>query len=432
MPKKSGSGPPVEPSADQLDATVQVLDLVRNGRARTRPEIARRGELGRNVVAQRVLQLLGSGLLEEGPLGRSTGGRAPRELRFRAEAGVVLVAELGATSMSAGLADLDGRLRRVRHEPAQIKAGPEVILARVCDLLRELLAEERPSAPPWGVGIGLPGPVEFRTAQPVAPPIMPGWDGFDVRRYLADEFNAPVWADNDVNVMALGELRAGMAQGQSDVVYVKIGTGIGAGLVSGGRLHRGAQGCAGDIGHVAVGHTTDIVCRCGKVGCLEALAGGAALTREAALAANSGRSPYLAGIAATRDIEVSDVGLAAANGDAGCTELLQQSAALVGEALARMVNFFNPATILIGGRVADTGDLYLAGIRQAVFTRSLPLATRNLQIVRSPLGSDAGLRGAAFMVIDQLLSRDLLGRWIDRGTPAGEPTLAELREASTA
>ena len=254
---------------------------------------------------------------------------------------------------------------------------------------------------------------------------MPGWDGYDVRGHLAERFHAPVWVDNDVNVMALGELRGGLAQGQRDVVYIKVGSGIGAGLVSAGRLHRGAQGCAGDIGHVAAVDGGDVVCRCGKTGCLEALAGGAALARDGAAAAASARSPYLAGVVASgRAVTATDVSAGATHGDPVCVELLSHSAHLVGEALARIVNFFNPSLILIGGGVAQAGDLYLAEIRQSVFSRSLPLATRSLQILRSPLGDMAGMRGAAFMVTDELFSRDLLGSWIGRGTPAGQVKLS--------
>jgi len=412
-------------TGDQLDTLVAVLDEVRSDGSRTRPQLARALGLGRNIVTQRVSQLLDAGLLAEGSLGPSTGGRAPRELRLCAEAGSILVAELGATSIGVALSDLAGNLTAIHEEPADVTAGPRPVLQRVTALFESLLEGQPDHAPVWGVGVGLPGPVEFASGRPVAPPIMPGWDGYDVRGHLAERFHAPVWVDNDVNVMALGELRGGLAQGQRDVVYIKVGSGIGAGLVSAGRLHRGAQGCAGDIGHVAAVDGGDVVCRCGKTGCLEALAGGAALARDGTAAAASARSPYLAGVVASgRAVTATDVSSGATHGDPVCVELLSHSAHLVGEALARIVNFFNPSLILIGGGVAQAGDLYLAEIRQSVFSRSLPLATRSLQILRSPLGDMAGMRGAAFMVTDELFSRDLLGSWIGRGTPAGQVQLS--------
>ena len=397
-------------AGDTIESLVSVLDAVRVSGATTRPEIARLTGLGRNVVTDRAGQLITAGLFTEGALGRSTGGRAPRELRFNAAAGVILVAELGATSIEVAAADLAGSISMARGEDADVTLGPAHILGRVAELFDELVDALPGDAHVWGVGVGLPGPVEFDTGTPVSPPIMPGWDGFDVRSFFATRYHAPVWVDNDVNVMALGELRGGLATGHRDVVFVKIGTGIGAGVVSRGLLHRGAQGCAGDIGHVAVGESV-VQCRCGQLGCLEALAGGYALGRDGLELARSGGSPSLADdLAEGRRITAQAVVDAALRGDPAARGLVTGSARLVGEALARIVNFFNPSLILIGGGVASAGDLYLRQVRLAVLDRSLPLATRSLQILQSPLADRAGLRGAAFMVVDELLSPAGLSR----------------------
>lgn len=394
--------------ADHIDSLVSVLDAVRSASATTRPEIARLTGLGRNVVSDRAGQLVAAGLLAEGELGRSTGGRAPRELRFRSEAGVVLVAELGATSIDVAASDLAGNLSHWHEEPADVTTGPDTVLSRVAELFAEVLAQMPGGTNVWGIGLGLPGPVEFETGTPVSPPIMPGWDGYDVRAFFASRFQVPVWVDNDVNVMALGELRGGSAAGHRDFVFVKVGTGIGAGLVSRGALHRGAQGCAGDIGHAAVGAGT-VLCRCGQRGCLEALAGGFALGRDGLGLARSGTSTLLAqALAEGREISAETVIWAAQHGDPAARELVAASARLLGESLARVVNFFNPSLILIGGGVASAGDLYLAEVRQSVLARSVPLATRSLQIARSPLADRVGLQGAAFMVVDELLSPERL------------------------
>jgi glucokinase-like ROK family protein len=409
--------------SEQLDTLVTVLDLVRAGAVRTRPELGRRAGLGRTVVTQRLAQLIDCGLVEDGDFGPSTGGRAPRELRFRADAGRVLVAELGATGLAVGVTDLAGALVGQRWEPWDIAAGPVRTLDRVEELLDDLCGQW--PGPVWGVGIGLPGPVEFASGRPVAPPIMPGWDGYPVRDRLAARYDAPVWVDNEVNAMALGEYRAGLGRDAPDLVFVKVGTGIGAGLISGGRLHRGAQGCAGDIGHVAVLGAPGRLCRCGNVGCLEALAGGGALIRDATEAAQAGRSAGLsARLAEAGQLEVADLAYAAERGDPVAVELLQRSGRLVGETLARIVSFFNPSLILLGGSVVMSGNLLLPAIRQEIYRRSLPLATRDLRISQSPLGNEAGLRGAGFMVVDELFSRERLGRWILTGTPAGRPELA--------
>ncbi len=324
------------------------------------------------------------------------------------------MADLGATSIDVALTDLAGTILAHRAEPADVSAGPEVILGRVEALFGELLAAGQPSAPLWGIGIGVPGPVEFETGRPIAPPIMPGWDHYPVRERFEARFNAPVWVDNDVNVMALGEWRHGIARGHANVVFVKLGTGIGAGLISDGQLHRGAQGSAGDVGHIQVSEDPGTVCRCGNIGCLEALTGGAALARDATAAALDGRSARLAEILATAgSVGAADVALAAAHGDPVSVDLLQRAGRQVGSMLAGVVNFFNPSLIVIGGGVAQAGDLLLAAIRETVYARSLPLATRDLLVQRSSLGTIGGVTGAAAMVVDELFAPVRLSERLD-------------------
>lgn len=406
------------------DSLASVLHLVRTGAAVTRPEIGRLTGLGRHVVTQRVSHLMESGLLDEGALGASTGGRAPRELRLAAGAGCVLVAELGATHLHVAVADVDGGLLAQHHSDVDVANGPDTVLAGVSEAFDELAASV--PAPLWGVGIGLPGPVEWASGRAISPPIMPGWDGYPVRAYFAERYHVPVWVDNDVNVMALGELRRGRGRGAQHMIYVKVGTGIGAGLVSNGQLHRGAKGSAGDIGHVSVsGLDDEVVCRCGRRGCLEAIAGGAAIARGGQRAAADGSSTHLAEVLAEgRVVDVEAVITGAAHGDRVCQDLLTASAELLGDTLARMVNLFNPSLIVLGGRVVRAGDDYLASVRRRVIGRSLPLATRDLTIALSELGDGAGVRGAALMVVDELFSRRHLGAWIAEGTPSGRPELA--------
>jgi glucokinase-like ROK family protein len=406
---------------ESLDALVSVLNEVRAHPARSRADIVRVSRLSRAVVAQRVQELMDRGLLELGEAGPSTGGRAPRMLRFRRAAGHLLVADLGATSIDVAITDLSGEVLVQHQEPADIATGPERVLARVEELFHELVTS-MPSAPGelWGIGIGVPGPVEFSTGRTVSPPIMPGWDEYPVRERFASAFEVPIWVDNDVNVMALGELRLGVARGHQTVLFVKLGTGIGAGVVVDGRLHRGAQGSAGDVGHIRVVDDPDAVCRCGKVGCLEALAGGAALARDGTAAAVDGRCALLAErLAEHGSIEAADVALAASHGDPVCVGLVRRAGLLVGEMLSTAVHLLNPSLIVVGGGVAAAGDPLLAAIREAVYGSSLPLATRELIIQRSALGHRAGVVGAALMVADQLFSRDLLGHWLADSPPNG-------------
>ncbi len=401
-----------------LDALVAVLDAVRLNGATSRSEVVVRTGLSRAVVNERLRELIDIGLLRDGEPGASTGGRPARQLAFCAEAGYILVADLGATSIDVALTTLDGRIIAHRDEPADIADGPERCLARVDQLFGELVSgtRDRP-ARLWGVGIGVPGPVEFRTGTPISPPIMPGWDGYPVSTRFAEAYGAPVWVDNDVNLLAMGEWRSGAAVGHDNVVVVKVGTGIGAGIISDGRLHRGAQGSAGDVGHIQVLDETSVVCRCGNVGCLEALAGGAALARDGEAAAREGRSERLR-IAVERNGQVTaeDVARAASHGDPVSLVLIQSSGRRIGRMLASIVNFFNPSLIVIGGGLSHSGDQLLAAVREAIYRRSLPLATRELLIQRSSLGGLAGVIGASGMVVDQLFARDYIATWVASGS----------------
>ncbi len=416
---------------DSLDALVTVLDEIRIGSSRSRAELVARTGLGRGIVAQRVGELIERGLVTEGDVGPSTGGRPPRQLGFRADGGHVLVADLGATSVDVAVTTLDGRILGHHDEPARIEAGPEACLDRV-DALFDSLVRTTQGLPGhlWGIGIGVPGPVEFEAGRPISPPIMPGWDAYPIRERFAARYGAPVWVDNDVNVLALGEWRSGVAAGHDNVVVVKIGTGIGAGIISDGHLHRGAQGSAGDVGHIQVTDDPAVVCRCGNVGCLEALAGGAAIGRAGEAAALDGRSPRLRLALDQRgSVTAEDVARAASAGDPVAVAHLGETGRRVGSMLASVVNFFNPSLIVIGGGVANSPDQLLAAIRETVYRRSLPLATRDLLIQRSSLGGLAGVIGASSMVVDQLFARESIGRWIEAGEPFGVPEVAAARTA---
>lgn len=410
---------------DPAHSLCTLLDMVRTGAAATRPELMAASGFGRKLVAQRVGELIDAGLLAEGELGPSTGGRAPRRLRFHGDAGRLLVAELGSTSLSVGLADLTGRLLAQQEEPADVIAGPEGPLGRIEELFAKLLAEQPSGAPPlWGIGVGVLGPVDAATGRPVPLTKMPGWGDHPVRKRFVDRFDVPVWVDNEVNLMALGEYRGGRGRGVDELLFLKIGTGIGAGFISGGRLRRGAQGSAGEIGHVRVVDDDDLVCWCGATGCLLQKAGGHAIADAAARLAASGASGFLSRRRDERGaLEASDVAEAAADGDVACVSLLSEAGRYIGRALAAAVNLTNPGLILIGGGVANSGDVLLAAIREAVYRSAFPSATRDLRVEFSPLSDVAGLVGAAHMVLDELFSVQLLTRWIETGSPRG---LAEM------
>jgi glucokinase-like ROK family protein len=229
---------------------------------------------------------------------------------------------------------------------------------------------------------------------------MPGWDRFGVRELLAREHGCPAVVDNDVNIMAIGEQHGGVAHSVQDFLFVKIGTGIGCGIYLNDEVYRGTDGCAGDIGHIQV-DPHGPMCSCGNVGCLEALFSGTALAREALVAARSGASQALADrLAANGALTARDVAEGATEGDVACIKLIREGGHRIGSVLASLVSFANPSMIVIGGGLAQLGHILLAEIRSAVYRRSLPLATGNLPIVLSELGSRAGVTGAAVLASD--------------------------------
>jgi predicted NBD/HSP70 family sugar kinase len=227
-----------------------------------------------------------------------------------------------------------------------------------------------------------------------------------VRDALSRELGSPVLLDNDVNVMALGEQHTGVARSADDFLFVKIGTGIGCGIVVDRHLYRGADGCAGDIGHIRL-EQTGPVCACGNVGCLEAFFGGAALARDATGAARAGRSTVLADLLDRGgQLTAADVGQAITQGDAVALGLVRDGGQRVGSVLASLVSFFNPGLIVIGGGVSQLGHSLLAEIRSVIYRQSLPLATGNLPVVLSELGGDSGVICAARLISDAVYAAD--------------------------
>ena len=385
----SPAGPSSPTSAGAL------LAAIRDGTAVTRADLARHFGLARSTVAQRVDALLAAGLVYEAGGSTSTGGRPPTVLAFNQSAGIVLVADLGATHARIAVSDLAGTPLAETTADQDIALGPEEVLGWTSERFTELLKQSgHTAAEVRGIGIGVPGPVEFSTGRPVNPPIMPGWDDFSIPDWFAALYEGrPVLVDNDVNIMARGEHWIHWRDTEH-LLLVKVGTGIGCGIVAAGQIHHGARGAAGDIGHIRV-TAEDVVCTCGNVGCLEAVAGGQALARrlaaEGADAANS------------RDV----VRLVRA-GDATAMRMVRDAGRSLGEVLAGTVNFFNPAVIVIGGDIAEAQAQLIAGVREGIFSRSLALATRDLRIVPCQLGDRAGVIGAAIMAIDRVLAPEAI------------------------
>ena len=367
----------------------ELLLLLADGAARTRADVVAETGMPRAAVSAQLDTLTATGLVARRDDAPSSGGRPAGRVAFDARARSLLAIDLGAAHATVALTDLDGRVLAERREEIAIADGPQVVLGHALDVADALLAQTPGSGPLAGVGVGVPGPVEHATGRPVKPPIMPGWDRFDIPTAVGRHLPVPVLVDNDVNLLALGE-HADHYADVDDLLYVKVSTGIGAGIVSGGALQRGALGAAGDLGHVQVPGDR------GEAD-LEAIASGAAIARR--LTAAGLLTAEGLPIASTADVVARLVA-----GDPTTVALTRAAGRDLGEVLATCVNLLNPSVIVIGGSIAEASHEVLAGVREVVYRRSLPLATRALDIVQASGDTGGGVRGAALMVRRHLLS----------------------------
>jgi glucokinase-like ROK family protein len=385
----------------------ELIDLVRMNGDFSKADLATFTEYSRTKITGCVDSLLDKKIIIANNATEYTGGRRSKTFSLNGDFGLVAGVDIGATSVDLGIADFSGKILVRYSEPASVKDGPINILGQVCSLLEKMLKENHLSPEKlFGIGIGVPGPVDFSAGTLVSPPIMPGWDRYPIIQTVQQWFpSANVVVDNDVNVMALGEIYQGVGKGVDNLIFVKIGTGIGAGIVCEGKIYRGSSGCAGDIGHIGVNKSGPL-CHCGNKGCLEAVAAGPAIAERALIAAQAGKSPILIKLYEKNGkvLRAEDVADAAREGDALAVEIIRESGQYVGDVLDGLVNFFNPGVIVIGGGVSNLGNLLLSSIRQTVINRSTPLATRDLHIVFSEIGPDAGVIGAVNLAMDYMFS----------------------------
>lgn len=373
----------------------EILGILRDGVPRTKRELALLTGQARTTVSQRLALLAAARLVGETDETAATGGRPSATWAFRGHELAVLAVDLGANHATYAVTDMFGEVLAHATDGIAIGDGPAVVMGLVLRRLDELLARpEVAGRDVLAVGIGLPGPVDQESGRPTSPPIMPGWDGYDVRHALSERYRCPVLVDNDANVLALGE-RAVAWPDVDDLVYVKVATGIGAGIISGGRLLHGAEGAAGDLGHVHSAAARDRPCRCGNRGCLEAVAGGLSIAATLDERGVPARTP--------RDI-VEHVRA----GNLESVQALRQAGRALGDVLATCTALLNPRVIVIGGEIVEAGEPLLAGVRESVYTRALPLASRDLRVAVARSGALGGVVGAAHLAIDAVLSPEHL------------------------
>jgi predicted NBD/HSP70 family sugar kinase len=279
----------------------------------------------------------------------------------------------------------------------------------------------------------MPGRVAHDADGTVTMPTMPNWDRFPTRALLEARWGAPVWMDSRVNLSALGERRVNpVAAASHQTVYLGGGEEIGAAVVVDGRIYRGARGLAGEIAHVPVPEGGDVVCRCGKRGCLDAVAGRAALVRDGRLLAEIGQSRTLASVlAATGTIRPVDITQAADKGDPAAQALLHRCGQMFGSTLATLVDVFNPDLVVLGGGMARASAHLLDSIREGIHRRALPAATQGLRIEPSAVDMEvAGMIGAVQFAVDEIFSPDRLAVWLDHRTPVGRLVAGPLADTA--
>lgn len=383
-----------------------VLNCIRQQGPVARVEIARLIGLSRTTVSSIVDELLQDGLVEEGSVlsAAPNGGRRATLVQFNADAGISLGVDIGRTHLTIVAANLSGTVFARQAGLLHLERGPEICVPEIIDRLRSFAADHGIQ---WerviGLGVGIPGTLDSETRILVNPPHMRGWNGINVRPALQDALHVPIYMDNDANMGALGESRYGAGRGFNHFIYLKLGTGIGSGLIVNNQVYRGSGGFAGEIGHISFGEAGPR-CDCGNSGCLESIAGAEAIVADAlhiaAIAPEGGVGMPSAAMACKPPVDIADVIQAAHAGDHASRLALEHAATRIGTALAAMINLLNPGAIILDGGVARAGDLLLAPLRRIVATKSIPAAWKPTSILVGELENQAIAMGAIATVID--------------------------------
>jgi predicted NBD/HSP70 family sugar kinase len=367
----------------------ELLQLFRTGDVVTRSDLQRVTGLARSTVANKVEALLAAGyLVGDGSVvdGR---GRPSARLRINDDMTTILVADLGATHGRLAVCTPAGNVlvEDVIESTIRKGIGPEASLAMVTRKLDELLEQSgRTPSSLRGTALGVPGPVNLRVGRIARSISMPGWDDYPVQDHLLDYFGVPAVVDNDANLMGLGEQRR-IYPNAHQVLFVKVGTGIGASVIIDGVLLRGSDSAEGDIGHAKITGVEETCSSCGARGCLAAIASGRAMVRDLR---RLGHEP-----STTRDV----VRLVR-TGDPAAVRIVTAAGRALGDVLSTVVSMLNPDVVVIGGDIVHAHEQFLLGVRDTLLGRSQPLATARLTIAPSALGDRAGIMGAAAMVAD--------------------------------
>ena len=306
----------------------------------------------------------------------------------------VIAVDIGGTQVRVALFR-DDRLHQRAALPTDVRGGPSGVMDQI-DALIEQVAAKDDRKTITGIGLSLAGPIDTESAVVTRIPTLPGWDGLPVAQALSERTGLPARVENDGIAATLGEWRYGAGRGVSNIVYLTVSTGIGGGAVVDGRLLHGRKGIAGHLGHMRMAQEGS-TCSCGTVGCFEALASGSALSQRAAATADM--SDHLAGIAQSRAVDARDVFEGARAGDSHCLHLVGEEAMYLGQGFTSVIHIFSPDRVVMGGGVSNAFDQLEPGIHD-VIRRDAMTPFRTVPVVKSALGDDSGLFGAARLVLD--------------------------------
>ncbi|NXY94077.1 ROK family transcriptional regulator [Streptomyces sp. BR123] len=371
----------------------RVVRAVRLAGSLTQAEIARSTGLSAATVSNIVRELKDGGTVEV--TDTSSGGRRARSVSLSGDAGIVIGVDFGHTHLRVAVGNLAHRVLAEESAPMDVDASWADGFDRAEALVGQLIASIGVGLEKViGVGLGVPGPIDVESGTLGSTAILPGWAGINPRQELSQRLGVPVYVDNDANLGALGELVWGSGRGVKDLAYIKVASGVGAGLVINGQIYRGPGGTAGEIGHITLDESGP-VCRCGNRGCLETFAA----ARYVLPLLQGTHGP---GLTMERVVEL------AREGDPGCRRVIADVGRHVGSGVANLCNVLNPSRVVLGGSLADAGELVLAPIRESVGRYAIPSAARQLSVLTGSLGSRAEVLGALALVLSEMGDSTLL------------------------
>lgn len=385
-----------------------VLNLIRGAGSISRAGIVRQTRLSATTVSSLVNVLLASGFVHESGMAESSGGRPPILLQFDYKFRHVLGIDMGATHLTALVMDLQGHVVTRRFCKFDVMNDPPGATAAIQTLTHEVLETAGLAQDAiLGVGIAVPAPLEGKRLDRLSSIILPAWEGHDLVAEIRAALDFPVYLDNDANAGVIAEKWWGYGQAFANLAYIKLGTGVGSGLIVKNEIYRGAGGTAGEIGHTTI-DTSGPLCRCGNHGCLEGFAGGPAIIAEVSRRRAENGQP----VETTLTMEAITAGALA--GDPICRQVIERVGGYVGIAIANLLNLFNPGLIVLGGELTAAGPLLLDPVRASVARRTMPKAAQEVTITVSRLGNDTVAIGGATLAIQHAFQPSNLAAVLQR------------------